>query len=93
MFPIGGDEHVSSYMVLLIVGGAGLVTCFPEMGAAVLLSRTIGQGCLPGLRATSVKTWFRRAGVRVEVVRHGGGVLGRHNHQQVLPWCVGGLES
>lgn len=34
-----------------------------------------------------MKTWFRRTGVRVEVVRHGGGVLGRHSHQQVLPVC------
>lgn len=52
-----------------------------------MLRRTTGQGCLPGLRATSVKTWFRRTGVRVEVVRHGGGVLGRRSHQQVLPVC------
>lgn len=31
--------------------------------------------------------------MRVEAVRHGAGVLGRHSAQQVLPLCGGGLES
>lgn len=34
VFPIGGEEHVSSYVVPLIVGGAGLLTCLTEVEAA-----------------------------------------------------------
>lgn len=40
-----------------------------------------------------MKTWFRRIKKPVEVVRHGGSVLGRHNHEQVLLLCVGGLQK
>lgn len=41
----------------------------------------------------SKTTWLRRIQVRVEVVGYGCSVLSRHNQQQVLLLCVGGLEN
>lgn len=40
-----------------------------------------------------MKTWFIRIKKPVEVVRHGGSVLGGHDHEQVLLLCGGGLQN